>query len=559
MNPFLMIGRGLRILCLVIVFVPAFLLRRLFDPDAGPVLLRQFLQACGASFIKGGQVLATRYDMLPVEYCLELSKLFDRIPSFPFAVVRQVVERDLNRPLEEMFRDFDPVPLASASIAQAHAAVLQTGESVVVKVMHPGIETAFLVDLAIIKRIARFGRRHPMILRIDLTGLARDFIDLTHEELDFRREARNTDRMHRLMLDDDLDHCAPRVFFEYSSSHVITLERMEGVAVIDLMTAVERNDQDQLKAWSERGITPEHTAQLLLSSVLEQTMHHRVFQADPHPANLIVLDGGTLAWVDFGMLGWLDERTWSQQFNLRREIAFGRIHGAYERLLEILQPLPSAELSGFELKVKTIIRDWVEASSSPNATFQEKSSGYFFVRLFGAIRGTGLSLPSNVMRLYRTVIVADSVMLRLSPEIDWIPLLRTFMEVETKRQLTISLTETFSVASISHMISAALHAPAATIQLIDFLNTRLPQLGWNYQQRMSHFERALLVLLGSLRVLLFVGTLVDLGARGARILAPASPLAHLGRMVGGYWWPIALLGMAAVITLGRAIDQIDTA
>ncbi len=93
-----------------------------------------------------------------------------------------------------------------------------------------------------------------------------------------------------------------------------------------------------------------------------------------------------LAWVDFGTLGWLDEHTWWQQFNLRRDIVFGLIHGAYEKLLDVLQPLPPADLSGFEMKVKTIIQDWVEASSSPNVTFQEKSSGYFFVRLFGAIR-----------------------------------------------------------------------------------------------------------------------------------------------------------------------------
>jgi ubiquinone biosynthesis protein len=553
-----MVGRAVWILSLALFFIPAFLLRRLFDRNAGPILLRQFLQSCGACFVKGGQLLATRYDLLPVEYCQELSRLFDRMPFFPFAVARQVVERDLKRPLEEVFREFDPVPLASASIAQVHSAVLHTGESVVVKVMRPGIERTFLVDLALIKRLARFGRRHRGILRIDLTTLARDFIDLTHEELDFRREARNTDRMHRLMQADDIHHYAPRVFFDCSGSRVITMERMEGVAVIHLMDAVERRDTTQLERWSNRGITPENTAQLLLRSVLEQTMHYRVFQADPHPANLIVLDGGVLAWVDFGMLGWLDERTWSQQFNLRREVAFGRIHGAYERLLEVLQPLPPADLSGFELKVKTIVRDWVEASSSPNATFQEKSSGYFFVRLFGAIRGTGLSLPPNVMRLYRTVIVADSVMLRLDPEIDWIPMLREFMEVETKRQLAITLNETFSVPSISHMIAAALHAPAATIQLIDWLNSRLPQMGWNYQQRMSSLDRALLVVVGSLRVLFFLIVVGILGGRAARSLAPASSLAMLGQLIGGYWWPLAAVGVATMIGLGRILDEIDT-
>ncbi len=218
--------------------------------------------------------------------------------------------------------------------------------------------------------------------------------------------------------------------------------------------------------------------------------------------------------------------------------------------LEVLQPLPPADLSGFEMRVKTIIRDWVEASSSPNATFQEKSSGYFFVRLFGAIRGSGLSLPASAMRLYRTVIVADSIMLRLSPEIDWIPVLRKFMEIETERQLAISLRETFSAPSISHMLSAALHAPAATIQLIDWLNSRLPQLGWNYQQRMSLFDRSLLMTVGSLRVLFFLTTVAILGARVSRSFFQGSSLSELNRLVGGYWWPLALVGVAAVIGLG---------
>ncbi len=200
------------------------------------------------------------------------------MPSVPFAVARQIVERDLKRPIEEVFREFDPVPLASASIAQVHGAVLHTGESVVVKVMHPGIEKTFLVDLAFIKRLARFSRRHRRILRVDLTALARDFIDLTQEELDFRREARNTDRMRKLMQADDIAHCAPKVFFDYSGSRVITMERMEGVAVIDLMAAVDRMDTAQLELWSKRGITPEGAAQLLLRSVLEQTMRPPRFQ-----------------------------------------------------------------------------------------------------------------------------------------------------------------------------------------------------------------------------------------------------------------------------------------
>jgi ubiquinone biosynthesis protein len=558
MNPISAIGRCFRILSLACVFVLAFLLRRPFDRNAGPVLLRQFLQSCGACFVKAGQILATRYDLAPAEYCQELSKLFDRMPFFPIAATRKIVERDLRHPIEEVFREFGSLPLASASIAQVHGAVLLSGESVVVKVMRPGIEKTFRVDLALLTRFARFSRRHRTIFRVDLTTLARDIVELTREELDFRREARNTDRMRGLMQADDIDHYAPKVFFDCSGSHVITMERLEGVAVIDLMTAMERHDAAQLEAWSKRGITPERTAHVLLRSVLEQTMRHRIFHADPHPANLIVLDGGGLGWVDFGMLGWLDEHTWLQQFRLRTDVAFGRIHGAYEKLLEILQPLPPANLSGFELAVKGIIRDWVEASSSPNASLQEKSSGYFFMRLFGAIRGSGLSLPGNVMRLYRTVIVADSIMLRLAPEIDWIPILRRFIEIETERQLTIALSETFSAPAISHMLAAALHAPTATIQLIDWLNSRLPQLGWSYQQRLTLSERGLLMAIGSLRVLFLIVTVAALGARAASYLSPSSSWAALDPMIGGYWWPLVIVGTVAVIGLRRVLDELDT-
>jgi ubiquinone biosynthesis protein len=559
MNPFPMIGRAVRVLFLVTLFVPAYLLRRLWDRRAGPVLLRQFFQSCGGCFVKAGQVLATRYDLIPAEYCQELSRLFDRMPSVSMAVVREVVESDLKRPLEGVFREFNPIALASASIAQVHDAVLHTGEPVVVKVMRPGIKQPFLVDLAFIKRLARFSRRHRMILRIDLTALAQDFINLTQEELDFRREARNTDRMRRLMQDDAVDHCAPRVFFEFSGSHIITMERMVGVAVIDLMAAVERRDLSQLELWSKRGITPEGTAELLLRSVLEQTMHHRVFQADPHPGNLIMLDGGILAWVDFGMLGWLDERTWLQQFRMRWDVAFGRIHAAYERLLEMLQPLPPADLSGFEQKVKTVIQDWIESSASPNASYQEKSSGYFFVRLFMAIRGSGLSLPANVLRLYRTVIVADSIMLRLDPEIDWIRILRRFMEIETERQLALSLRETFSAESISHMLAVALHIPPAMIKLIDWLNCRLPQVGWNYQQRMSLFERGLLAAVGLLRFVMFLFTLTILGERAGRLLYPASSWFGLDRLIGGYWWLLVAIGVLAVLTLSRLLAAMELA
>lgn len=550
--------RGLRTSLLAAWLFPQFLLRRPFDRNAGPVLLRRFLQSSGAGFVKLGQLLATRYDLISPAYSEELSKLFDQMPCVPFAVVQAVIETDLQRPLDRLYQRFDPDPLASASIAQVHGAILHSGEAVVVKMMRPGMAQRFRVDLAFLRIWARMSRRYRSLFRMDLTAVARDLAELTREELDFRREARNTDYMYRLMRDDQVDHRAPQVFFPYCGERVITMERLDGVSAVQLIAAVERKETSQLEAWALRGITPQRTARLVLRSILEQTMRHRVFQADPHPANLIVMDGGTLAWIDFGMLGWLDERSWDRQFKLRMAIAAGRVHGAYEALLEALEPLPATDLSAFEREVKVITRDYIEASASPNASMQEKSSGYFFARLFGAIRRGRVALPSDVVRLYRTVIIADMIMLRLAPEIDWIPLMRGFLAEETRRQIAVSLEENFSAPAVSQVLLALLKTPAATAETIQWIHTRLPRLGRYYEHRLSVIERWLIMALSYLRGWFILSLLVIAGARlvGTRYL-PGSWWAALDRLIGDFWWPLILIGLFAVIGLRRVLDEIE--
>ena len=142
-----LISRTARIVGLTVICLPAFLLRGLLGPRAGPRILRWYLQSCGAAFVKFGQVLAMRYDLLPVEYCEELSKLLDSLPPAPASLIIPVVERDLGRPLAECFAEFELTALAAASIAQVHGAKLLNGESVVVKVLRPGNHERFEIDL----------------------------------------------------------------------------------------------------------------------------------------------------------------------------------------------------------------------------------------------------------------------------------------------------------------------------------------------------------------------------------------------------------------------------
>src|SRR5207237_6698001 len=183
---------------------------------------------------------------------------------------------------------------------------------------------------------------------INVARIFREVTNLTSEELDFRREAHNIQQMHDRMVADDIDHYAPSVHPALCGPSMITMERIDGVSVSEMLTAIESRNANLLAAWAEAGITPERSARILMRSILEQSLRHRLFHADPHAANLILMKGGTVAWVDFGMVGWLDERLWLHQFKIREAVSAGRIHAAYQHLLAALEPIPATDLSGFE-------------------------------------------------------------------------------------------------------------------------------------------------------------------------------------------------------------------
>jgi ubiquinone biosynthesis protein len=544
------IGRTLRLAVLSLFFLPQLLL----DGRVAPVVFRKYLQACGGGFIKLGQVLAMRYDLLPKEYCDELAKLLDQVPPMPVSRIERIITEDLDRPLAACFQSLDPTPLGSASIAQVHAACLITGESVAVKVVRPGVARTLRVDIAYLRRMGRFSSRFGIFRRLNLEGIVRDLAQLTSEELDFRREARNAALFHVALAQDDVDHYAPRVHFALSGARVLTMERIEGVPMTALVTAVQHGDRVKLQQWAERGIRPRRTARLLLRSILEQTMRHRVFNADPHPANLIIQDGGRLAWVDFGMVGWLDEHTWDQQFKLQRAIANEQFSLAVEALLDSLAPLPARDLSGFEREVKGIMRDWVQSSRHSAATVAEKSTARFFLRIFAAIRAAGLSLPSDLMRMYRTVIIGDTIVLRLDPTIDWLPELSDFVAAETGRQLRDALRPEAGIGALVAAGQAWLRFFTTTSNLVNWLDIRAPELVRTYQQQYSTFGRVGVLLLRYARIgiILFVGLVVVAHVTRTRL----GSLPTLEDHTGHYVLPILVAAVAGVVVLSRILGEL---
>jgi ubiquinone biosynthesis protein len=548
--PLYAVARTVWLVILSLIFLPQLLL----DGRVAPLILRRYLEVCSGGFIKLGQILAMRYDVLPAEYCDELSKLLDRVPAAPLSTIERIIAEDLGRPVAACFRSLDEVPMGSASIAQVHGARLAGGEPVAVKVVRPGIARTLRVDMAYLGIAGRLSSRFGILRSLNLEALVRELSDLTHEELDFRREARNAALFHRLLAEDEVDHYAPRVFFSLSGPRVITMERIAGVPMTELLAAVHLDDRPRLRQWAARGIRPRRTARLLLRSILEQAMRHRTFNADPHPANLIVQDGGTLAWVDFGAVGWLDEHTWGQLFRLQEAIATRQIQAAVEALLASLAPLPARDLSWFELEAKAILRDWVDSSRDSDATVLEKSTGRFLLRIFAAIRRAGLSLPADLVRVYRTVIIGDMIMLRLDPNIDWVPELRDFVAHETGRQLKQALRPEVSIGAVAAATQAWLRFFSTTFNLVNWLDVRLPELARSYQREFSHIERAGVLLLRYARalILVFVALVVLALIPQTRV----NGLAALNEHTGHYALPIVLAGVAAVVVLSRLVGEL---
>ena len=258
---------------------------------AQAIWIRTTFLDLGPTFIKVGQLFSTRADIFSAEYVEELSKLQDRVPAFSYEQVEGIIEQELGKKVSVLFQDFDPVPLAAASLGQVHKAVLYTGESVVVKVQRPGLKKLFEIDLGILKGIARYFQNHPKWGRgRDWMGIYEECCRILWEEIDYLNEGRNADTFRRNFRIYDWVK-VPRVYWRYATSRVITLEYVPGIKV------------SQYDALDAAGVDRKAIARYGAQAYLHQLLNNGFFHADPHPGNLAVSPDGALIFYDFGMMG----------------------------------------------------------------------------------------------------------------------------------------------------------------------------------------------------------------------------------------------------------------
>ncbi|MCA1589435.1 MAG: AarF/ABC1/UbiB kinase family protein [Acidobacteria bacterium] len=255
------------------------------------VWLKDKLIELGPTFIKIGQSLGTRADLLPLPFVKALGELQDQVPPFPNEIAFARIEKDLGRKINEVYKEFVLAPVAAASLGQVYRGRLHSGEEVAVKVQRPNLEATITGDLEILKKVASFAERFPQLNEnADWSGMLREFNQTVHEEMDYAAEGRNAERFRESFKDWSNIH-VPKIYWNATSDKVLTMEFIHGTKVTDL---------DGLRSQS---ISPEKVNRLLIRTYLKQLLEDGFFHADPHPGNLLVMADGRLAFFDFGMVG----------------------------------------------------------------------------------------------------------------------------------------------------------------------------------------------------------------------------------------------------------------
>lgn len=270
-------------------------LRKQYQPEHIKAI--RYCQAAtelGPTFIKIGQLFSTRPDIFSPVFIEELEKLQDRVPPICYEEVVKLLTKELGHP-DEIFAEFDPEPIAAASIAQVHAARLKSGERVIVKVQRPDIEKIMENDLEILTELARAAEnRSEGLRRLGMKSILEDFSRLITKELDFDREGRNTERFRKNFANDKRV-VIPKVYWEYTTRRVLTEDYIEGVKLSDI-------EEITARGWDRHKI-----AQLGTTTFLTQILQHGFFQADPHPGNMLILDESHIAFIDFGQVSALSD------------------------------------------------------------------------------------------------------------------------------------------------------------------------------------------------------------------------------------------------------------
>lgn len=371
--------------------------------------LRLTLEELGPTFIKLGQILSTRSDLLPPEYLDELSLLQDDVAPAPWGEIKALIESELNSPIDELFKSIDPESIAAASLAQVYAARLLSGEDVVVKVQRPGIDETVKLDLDILFDLAQQAQKRTSFgERYEVRELAEEFAAALRGELDFRREGRNADRFRDNFKDEEHIY-VPQIYWDFTTRRIVIQERVHGIKI------------DNTDALEQAGYDRKRLAMYAADFVLKEVLEDGYFHADPHPGNLMIMPGEVLAVLDFGTMGRLEPRDRANLARLLIVIVQMDMEGVVDQLIR----MGIADYTVDTLKLQRELRRlFIRYYDLP---IQEIPAAEVMESLEPIIYEHHLHIPSDYWLLIKTIAIMQGVGLRLDPEFEMFEAAKPYM------------------------------------------------------------------------------------------------------------------------------------
>lgn len=367
------------------------------------------LERLGPTYVKVGQLLATRTDYLPARYAAALRTLQDAVPAFPAAVARAIVAAELGRPVQEIFCEFDDRTLAAASLSQVHAARLPDGTEVAVKVQRPQVARQIEADLALLAWMARrLQRRRGDSLPFRPTDAVAEIAGFTRRELDFRNEARTAEAVGRIFTAAD-DVVIPRVHWSMTTARVLTTDRVHG------------QRPAPRAALTARGLDPDRLLEVGAEAMLRQVFELGTFHADPHPGNLLLLEGNRVCFLDFGLSGRLDRRQRRRMAMLLYALIRADYEAVADQLLHVSARLPGADTAGFQAALAELVEAWY--AQGP----EQFSVAELLVREMGLGGRYGVVFPRDLILLARALVHLEATAKVVDPRLRFADLVRPLL------------------------------------------------------------------------------------------------------------------------------------
>lgn len=387
-----------------------------------PKRLRQALEKLGPTFIKLGQILSLRPDLIPKEYVKELGNLQDKVPSFSYEEVEKIIKDELKEPINKLFTNFSKKPIASASIAQVHKAKLKNGSLVAVKVQRPNVKEIMETDIEIMFYIAKLLEKHSKKMRkYEPVRIVHEFKEWTEKELDFEIEAKNAKTFYKNFKGSDKVKI-PKVFDNYSSKKVLTLEFINGIELHNIS-----------KVKGKKGYNTREIIKNGFDSILTQVFIHGFFHADPHPGNILLLRGNKIALVDFGIVGYFNEHLKQKSIDLLYGIVEGDMDSIANTFLDMgLIDEKETDIESFKKEVKEIIEPLQKSS------LKDVKLSYVLEEVLDIAFKHKVKMPVDFVLFGKAIVEVEGIGLEYEPDFRFVENAKPFIEKLINKEIKLS-------------------------------------------------------------------------------------------------------------------------